>query len=54
MVLLRQDKDYLSAQVGVLGQRAALAEEKADYLNDQLTQAKTDKENLYKQLLEDK
>ena len=54
MVLLKQDKDYLTGQVGVLGGRVTSAEEKVEYLNDQLSEAKLAKENLYKQLIADK
>lgn len=52
--LLRQDKDYLTGQVSALTQRVASAEEKADYLSEQLSNAKQSKETLYQQLLSDK
>ena len=54
VVLLRQDKEYVTGQVSVLGGRVASSEEKVDYLNDQLSEAKLAKENLYKQLIADK
>lgn len=54
VVLLKQDKDYLSSQVSALGGRMASSQEKVDYLTDQLSEAKLAKENLYKQLIADK
>ena len=54
VVLLKQDKEYLTGQVSVLGGRVASSNEKVDYLSDQLSEAKMAKENLYKQLIADK
>ena len=54
VVLLRQDKDYLTGQVNVLSQRVASSEGKVDYLNELLSEAKLSRENLYKQLIADK
>ena len=54
VVLLKQDKEYLSGQVSVLGGRVASSQEKVDHLTDQLSEAKLDRENLYKQLIADK
>lgn len=54
MALLKQDKDYLSKQVSGLDQKVAMAEEKANYLSQQLVETKQAKEALYKQLISDK
>lgn len=52
--LLRQDKGYLTGRVNTLTSTVASAEEKMEYLREQLSQAKLAKESLYQQILADK
>ena len=54
IALLKKDKDYLSKQVSGLDQQVAMAEEKANYLSQQLVETKQGKEALYRQLISDK
>ena len=52
--LLRQDKGYLTGRVNTLTSTVASAEEKMEYLREQLSEAKLARESLYQQILSDK
>ena len=52
--LLRQDKGYLTGRVNTLTSTVASAEEKMEYLREQLSEAKLAKESLYQRILADK
>ena len=52
--LLKQDKDYLTRQVSALNERVSAGDQKVDWLDSQLSEAKQAKEQLYHQLISDK
>lgn len=54
VALLRQDKEYLVKQVGDLGRRANMAEERCEALSHQLADVKLSKEKIYEQFLKSK
>lgn len=54
VALLRQDKEYLVKQVGDLGRRANVSEERCEALSHQLADVKLSKEKIYEQFLKSK